>query len=133
MAELQRQRDDNHLAYARLNLAAAWLALDRPAAARVRLQAVWPAAQRVRRQAWWADHAALLAALEGRHQDAALLAGAADARHAAAGEPRQANEARGHERTQALLHRAALPLQPLHARGAVLPDAVPPPLAFGST
>ncbi len=127
VAQLQAQRDDNHLGYARLNLAAAWLALDDTAAARPVLRAAWAAARRIQRLTWWCDQAALLAALEGRHADAAALLAAADAHYAAAAERRQHNEAQAHARTHALLGLDAAQTQAL----PVPPEALQPQLAFG--
>ncbi|WP_425260623.1 ATP-binding protein [Rubrivivax sp. RP6-9] len=129
VAQLQAQRDDSHLGYARLNLAAAWLALDDTAAARPVLRAAWTAAQRIQRLTWWCDQAALLAALEGRQADAAALLAAADAHYAAAAERRQHNEAQAHARTCALLgvdaaHTQALP---------VPAEPLLPRLAFGDS
>ena len=109
VAQLQAQRDDNHLAYARLNLAAAWLALDDTAAARPVLQAALTTARRIQRLSWWCDHAALLAALEGRHGHAAVLMAAADACYQADDDRRQENEAHEAARTRALLDAAAMP------------------------
>jgi len=103
VAELRARRDDNHLVYARLNLAAAWLAMDDTAAAACELRACWPAAARLERSTWWCDHAALLAALQGRPADAAGLMAAADARYRERGEARQHNEAESRRRTLALL------------------------------
>ncbi|HSW03690.1 ATP-binding protein [Aquabacterium sp.] len=128
VAQLQTQRDDNHLGYARLNLAAAWLALDDTAAARPVLRAAWATARRIQRLSWWCDHAALLAALEGRPGDAAALLAAADAHYAAAADRRQHNEAQAHTRTCALLAAGAWAL---HARAAP-PDALLQRLAFGT-
>jgi hypothetical protein len=133
VAWLEGQRDEDHLAYARLNVAAAWLALDGTAEAEPLLRAAWPAARRVQRLSWWCDHAALLAALQGRPADAARLAGAAEARYAAAHDRRQANEAREHARTRAALHAGlgAAELAACMAAGAALADDELPPLAFG--
>jgi len=129
VAQLQAQRDDNHLGYARLNLAAAWLALDDTAAARPVLRSAWATARRIQRLTWWCDHAALLAALEGRPGDAAALLAAADAHYEAAAERRQLNEAQEHARTCALLGAGALAQ---HAAD-VPRDALVLQLAFGAT
>lgn len=126
VAQLQAQRDDNHLVYARLNLAAAFLALDRTTAAAEQLGACWPAAARVGRAGWWCDHAALLAALQGRPKDAARLMAAAESRYHGAGDTRQHNEAVTHRRARALLG----------WDGGIAPadvdDAQLPGLAFGA-
>lgn len=129
---LAKLRDENHLAYARVNLAAAWLALGDSARARPVLQAAWPAARRVDLQGWCADHMALLAALEGRAEAAARLLGAADERYAAGGATRQTNEAAARRRTQDIVH-AALGEQEAAAQariGAALPDEALAALAF---
>ncbi len=68
------------------------------------------------------DHLALRAALAGRHDDAARLAGYSDARHEAVGMVRQRSELRARERMQALL-RDALPgagAKRLAAEGAAM-------------
>ena len=127
VAQLQAQRDDNHLGYARLNLAAAWLALNDTTAARPVLRAAWTTTLRIQRLTWWCDQAALLAALEDRHADAAALLAAADAHYAAAGERRQHNEDQAHARTCALLGPAAaqVPALPVPQESQLLQ------LAFG--
>ncbi|MBX3636583.1 MAG: helix-turn-helix transcriptional regulator [Rubrivivax sp.] len=129
---LSKLRDENHLAYARVNLAAAWLALGNSGRARPVLQAAWPAARRVDLQGWCADYMALLAALEGRAEAAARLLGAADERYAAGGATRQTNEAAARRRTQDIVH-AALGEQEAAAQariGAALPDEALAALAF---
>jgi tetratricopeptide (TPR) repeat protein len=100
--ELSAQHDEDHLAYARLNLAAALLALGDTRAAGPVLHDSLAAARRIERLTWWCDHAALLAALEGRLADAAALVAAADAAYRAADDRRQHNEAQEHARTLAL-------------------------------
>jgi predicted ATPase/DNA-binding winged helix-turn-helix (wHTH) protein len=124
VADLQAERDESHLGYARINLAAALLALGDAAAARAELERAWPLACRIERQAWCADHLAQLAALEGRMSSSARLIGAADARYAARAEPRQINEARAHaatlERLRGELGEPALAA--LRAEGAALAD-----------
>lgn len=124
VAALHAARDDNHLVYARLNLAAAWLALDDTAAAG-ELRLCWPAAAQVERAGWWCDRAALLAALQGRPDDARQLIAAAESRYAARGETRQHNESEVHRRTLRLLGDAAAP-PPL-----ALADEALPLRAFG--
>ena len=107
VARLRDQRDDNVLAYARVNLAAAHLALDQAEAARAQLHNACAAVPRSRLHPWTVDFLALLAALEGRHEDAARVAAAADARYAAMHGARQANELRARERIAALLRALA--------------------------
>lgn len=107
--QLSAQHDDDHLAYARLNLAAALLALEDTKMARQVLRACLAGARRIARLSWWCDHGALLAAHEGRLADAAVLLAAADEAYRSVGESRQHNEALEHERTLAL---GAIPAPP---------------------
>jgi predicted ATPase/DNA-binding winged helix-turn-helix (wHTH) protein len=122
---LERQRDTSRLAYARINLAAAWLALDETHRARIQLQQAWPAAHRLELQGWCADYLSLLAAAEGRHEAAARLQGAAEARYAAGSEPRQANETAACERARAVATQAlgTARFEALHRAGIALSDA----------
>ena len=66
------------------------------------------------------DHLVLRAALAGKIENAALLAGFADGAHTARRASRQANEARAYTRLQALLRERAAPdeLERLLAEGA---------------
>ncbi|MCW5633611.1 MAG: helix-turn-helix transcriptional regulator [Rubrivivax sp.] len=128
---LEGGRDPRSLTWARLNLGAAWLALDDTARARAALQAGWGRAATFFAQMAYADYLALLAALEHRCRAAARLAGYADARNAAAS-PRQPNEAAAIARAAGLA-RAALGdalFERLHAEGARLPDEDVAGLAF---
>lgn len=108
---------------ARVNLALAQLALDQTDAARALVQQIVDTEPRPRLPPWGVDLLALLAAMEGRHEAAARLLGAADARYEAAGARRQVNEQRAHERTLALLHAAGVDLAALQAEGRPLADA----------
>lgn len=108
---------------ARVNLALAHLALDQADAARALVRQIADTEPRPRLPPWGVDLLALLAALEGRHEAAARLLGAADARYEAAGARRQVNEQRAHERTLALLHAAGGDLAALKAEGRPLADA----------
>ena len=134
MATLVGTREEIGLAFARLNLTAAWLALGKVAQARVVAQAGWPQAARFEVQPYWADYLALLSALEGRPQTAARLAGFADAVYAARDERREPNEAAAMARTRALVRSAFSETESdrLHAEGAMLHDADIAALAFGS-
>lgn len=64
------------------NLTAACLMQGDMAGARTAAAEAWPHARRLDADAWWADHLALLAALEARPCTAALLLGLADAAYA---------------------------------------------------
>ncbi len=123
VAMLRDRRDENFVLFARVNLAAAHLALDQVEAARGVLLDLWAAPgptgssatagrpglprssqrPRARVHAWCVDVLALLAALQGRPAHAAQLVGAADTRYAATASVRQVNEQRAHERTLALI------------------------------
>ncbi|MCW5611402.1 MAG: helix-turn-helix transcriptional regulator [Rubrivivax sp.] len=123
--QLRDPRSASLLMYARINLAAAHLALDDTTAAREVVRQMLAAAPRPRIPAWCVDVFALLAALEGRHEAAAQLVGAADARYEAAADRRQVNEERAHERTLSLLGAAcdATALAALREQGRTLADA----------
>jgi predicted ATPase/DNA-binding winged helix-turn-helix (wHTH) protein len=86
----------------RMNLAAAMLQKGRAGAARVLAQEGWPQAVQLGWQPYWADHLALLAALEGRMHASAQLRGYADAGYAAADTAREVNEARAADRAASL-------------------------------
>ena len=75
-------RNELGLAFARLHLAAALLALDRPAEALPLCRAGWPQAVQFGLQAVWADILAELAARRQQPEAAARLLGFADARYA---------------------------------------------------
>lgn len=133
VALLSRLRDDNHLTYARINLAAAHLALDQAAAALDLLRTAWPAAVRVHRHAWCCDYLALAAALQGQHATAMQLLGAADARYAAAGDARQVNETTAERRAAAIAEQqlGTPAARRCRERGSSLPDVEIALLAFG--
>ena len=133
IAELEGTRFETPLALARLNLAAALLALDNTAEARAIAQAGWPQAARFQMQPYWADYFALLAVLEGRAADAARLAGFADAAYVRNEDERQSNEIAAIERARTLT-RAALgeaEAERLQAEGARCSDGEAAALAFG--
>lgn len=134
VARLAGTRDEGHLAYARINLVAALLALQRCDEAHEQLRHAWPTAVRVERQAWCADYLALLAALENRPEAAAQLAGAADRRYDDTEDVRQTNEAAARARAWATAESGlgADEARRLHAMGRGLDDAGVAALAFGS-
>ena len=101
LVHLEGSRNESSLAYARLNLGAALLAVDDTLQARPVLQAGWQQALAFDLQPYYADYLALLAALGGRHQAAAQLAGYADAANRAVGNGRRANEAAAMARARA--------------------------------
>lgn len=128
---LEGGRDPRTLAFARLNLGAAQLALDDTAGARAVLRSGWAEAVRFELHPSYADYMVLLAALEARMRAAARLAGYSDARNAPVG-PRESNEAAAFERAERLA-RAALgdaAFERLHAAGARLQDTEIEAIAF---
>ena len=134
LADLEGGRNERSTAYARMMLMAARLALDDTGQARHVAQVGWPQAPPFHLQAPWGDYLALLAALEGRQQEAARLAGYADAGYAAREILRELNEAAAVTRAKALA-RAALgdaEVQRLQAEGTVLRDDQIAAIAFGA-
>ncbi|MFT3957202.1 MAG: winged helix-turn-helix domain-containing protein [Piscinibacter sp.] len=130
---LEGGRDPRTLAFARLNLGAARLALDDTAGARAVLRAGWAQAVQFELHPSYADYLFLLCALEAHMRAAALLAGYSDARNAPVG-PRESNEAAAVERAERLA-RAALgdaEFERLRAAGAGLQDAEIEAIAFAS-
>jgi len=132
VASLVGSRDESSLAYARINTSAALLALDEPQQARPHLRAGWSQAPLFDMQPYFADYMALLAALEGRPEAAARVAGYADTANARVGE-RETNEATAYARAVQLARTALgdAAFERLHADGAVLRDADIEALAFG--
>lgn len=132
VAQLEGTRDEQELAHARLNLCAAFLSLDQLQPARGTAVLGWKMAERFGMQAWWADYLALLAALDGRPQAAALLLGFADAAYERTQDHREPNEAaaaaRVRQRLATSLHADAT--QALLAAGALLPEAAVAALAL---
>ena len=134
LAHLEGSREESSLAYARLNLGAALLALDDTLQAGPVLQTGWQQALAFDLQPYYADYLALLAALGGRHHAAARLAGYADAANRAVGDNREANEAAAIARAR-LLATAALGaglFAQLQAEGETLADRQISALAFGA-
>ena len=101
-AELQGTRHLWALDGLRSNLTAAWLAQDATREARELAREAWPLRTVVESEHSWADHLALLAALEGRPRAAALLAGHADALYTARHHTRQGVEIQTHQRALVL-------------------------------
>ena len=134
LAHLEGSREESSLAYARLNLGAALLALDDTQQAGPVLRAGWQQALAFDLQPYYADYLALLAALGGRHPAAALLAGYADAANRAVGDNREANEAAAIARARTLAGAAlgADLLARLQAEGETLRDTQISALAFGA-
>jgi hypothetical protein len=89
------------------NLTAARLMQGDPAGARRVATEAWPQVRELDADAWWADHLALLAALEGRPRHAALLLGLADAAYRRIRDGRHELETRNAGQAE-LLSRAAL-------------------------
>ena len=102
LARLDGSRQECSAAYARLNLGAALLSVSDAAQAEAVLRAGWSQALVFDLQPYFADYLALLAALQGRPQTAARLAGYADAANLAVGSQREGNEAAAIERARAL-------------------------------
>ena len=130
-ASLAGGRDERGLAYARLNLSAALLALGDHEQARPHLRAGWAQALLFDLQPYFADYLALLTALDGRMDAAARLAGYADAVNARAGkrEPNEATAiAHALQLARTALGEATFDL--LHAEGAAVRDADIAALAF---
>ncbi len=131
VAFLADGREERALAYGRLNLSAALLALDQHEQARQHLRAGWAQAPLFELQPFIADYLALLAALEGRCNAAARLAGYADAGNARVGQ-RQPNEEAAIARAVQLV-RTALgngEYERLHSEGATMRDGDIAGLAF---
>lgn len=132
VAALQGTRHEYSLAYARLNLCAALLALDDPAQAREVVQAAWPQAIAFELQHYAADYLALLAALESRPRAAARLLGYAEAIYTTRKEARETNETvamtRASKLARCVLGEAGFASE--FAQGATLRDADIGALAF---
>jgi len=134
VATLQGTRNEYSLAFARINLCAAYLALGDAARARPVAQAAWPQAMRYELQHVAAAYLALLAALEQRPRAAARLLGYSEAAYAAREETIEVNEAAATTRARALAAAALgeAAFAQAHADGASLRDSDIAELAFGS-
>jgi predicted ATPase/DNA-binding winged helix-turn-helix (wHTH) protein len=135
VAQLKAGRDRRTLAFARYALTTALLATHATAEARSIARDAWREVGAFGMQVGWIDQLALLAALEGRPQAAARLAGYADALYAQEGERRDPLQSASVERALALAAKAlgqdALP--PLRAEGAMLREGSIVELAFGES
>jgi hypothetical protein len=132
VAQLEGTREEQELAHARLNLCAAYLALDQLQPACRTAALGWKMAERFGMQAWWADYLALLAALDGRPQAAALLLGFADAAYERTQDHREPNEAAAATRVRQRLGASQREddTAALLAAGALLPEAAVAALAL---
>ena len=135
VAALQGTRHEFTLALARLNLCAAYLALDDAARAREVAQALWPQAVFFDYPHLAACYLALLAALESRPRAAAQLLGYAEAAYGARDEDQRApNEAAAIGRARAIAAAAlgSSDFARLHAEGAKLSKDDVAARAFGN-
>ena len=126
-------RNQLPLAVALLTLCAACLSRDQVELAREAAAEGWPLAPVFGLQSCWADFLSLLAALEGRHLDAARLLGYGDAQYAALHATRLAYKSRAAARTEQIL-RDGLPadvLEQLRADGSGQGDEAVEVLALG--
>jgi predicted ATPase/DNA-binding winged helix-turn-helix (wHTH) protein len=132
VAALQGTRHEYTLAYARINLCAALLALDKCAQARSVAQAAWPQALAFEMQHYGASYFALLAALEDRPRAAARLVSRAQALYAARKEARETNEAVAMQRAETMARKALgdASFEKAFAEGATLSDRDIAALAF---
>jgi predicted ATPase len=132
LAEITGGRNEHALAYCRLLLGAGYLTLGDREQAEVHLRAGWAQAALFDLEDAFANYLALLAALDGRHEAAARLAGYADVSNAH--HKREPNEAAAIMRAEQLA-RAGLGdtiFERLHAEGCMLRGADIKVLAFGS-
>jgi len=132
--ELQGTRHAWALDGLKSNLTAAWLAQGATREARALAREAWSLRAVVESQHSWADHLALLAALEGRPRAAALLAGHADALYAARHHTRQGVEIQSHQRALALAAAALgdATAERVRTEGAALTDDEVARIAFAS-
>jgi DNA-binding winged helix-turn-helix (wHTH) protein len=133
--QLSGSRNENIMAFARLNLGACHLALDEAGPARPVLQAAWAKAPAFELQPYCADYLALLAALEKRPHAAARLAGYADEGYRTKSEEREPNEAAASARVHACVI-AAIGVEAFErarAQGHALADDQIAALAFATT
>ena len=134
LAQLEGSRDEQNVAYARMNLAAAYLRLDDGSHARPLLWAGWSQTAALDfMRPYFADYLALLAALDTRPEAVARLCGYADAAYAAFEDMRHPNEAAAIDRAR-VLARAALGdagFERLQAEGASCSGEEAAALAFG--
>lgn len=134
LADLSGGRNEEALAFTRMNISAALLALDDAPRARSHARAGWPQGRLFDLQPDWAAYLALLAAQEARPRAAARLAGYADADYAAREMTPQTNEANAHRRA-CTLARAALgdaEFERRRAEGRLLRDEQIEAIAFAT-
>jgi hypothetical protein len=134
VASLLGTRHEYGLAFARINLLAALLALDEIAQARPVAQAAWSKAALFDMHHAVAAYLALYCALDARPRAAVRLAAYSEAIYAARDEAREANETAATMRAWSLV-RPALDqptLARLRAEGAAMPDGQIEAVAFGA-
>ncbi|CAN5411967.1 hypothetical protein BH09PSE6_BH09PSE6_13680 [soil metagenome] len=135
VASLDGGRDEFYLAFGRMNLAAAHLALDQLDEARGYAVKGWPQSAVVDIEAPWSDHLSLLCALEGRPRSAARLCGFGDAAYERATCRREVNELAAFERAtrQASERLGLAEFDRLRAEGREMAASRVAELAFGET
>jgi len=134
LADLSGGRNAEALAFTRLNVCAALLALDDAPRARSHARTGWPQGRLFEIQPDWAVYLALMAAQEARPRAAARLAGYADASYAARKFIPQPNEANAHDRA-CTLAQAALgdaEFERRRAEGRLLRDEQIEAIAFAT-
>lgn len=134
LADLSGGRNAEALAFTRLNLCAALLALDDAPRARSHARTGWPQGRLFEIQPDWAVYLALMAAQEARPRAAARLAGYADAGYAARKFIPQPNEANAHDRACTLAHAALgdAEFERRRAEGRLLRDEQIEAIAFAT-
>jgi tetratricopeptide (TPR) repeat protein len=127
------RRNRRGICAASVNLAGALLAQGALDEARTVAEAAWPMAVEFLRLHWIVDQVSLLAAMEGRFQDAARLCGAANSLYAARGCPREVNEVNAARRAASLAgdHLGHAEFLRLQAEGAGICDSDLSATAFG--
>jgi predicted ATPase len=127
------RRNRRGICAASVNLTGALLAQGALDEARMTAEEAWPMAKAFLRLSWMVDYVSLLAALEGRFRDAALLCGAANSLYAARGCAREVNEAQAARRAAALArdHLGDSERLRLQDEGASLCDSDLAQAAFG--
>ena len=131
-ARLREPRHHHQLAFARLNLVAAWLARDAVAEARAMSIEGLPLAGPAFLLHVWADYLALLAVLENRPRSCARLLGYSDSVHGTQQLTRQPNESNAAQRAQRLAREqlADTEFDRLKSEGAELTDEAVAALAL---
>lgn len=106
IALLEKTREFARLTYTRIQLMAALIQTQRLGEARACSQAIWLEGGRLEQPDAWADNHAMLAALEGRFEQAALLHGYSENLCQRSGIIRSHNEAEFSQQTRDILLRA---------------------------